>query len=94
MVENRRCQTKKSGKMIPDFLNVKTMSKHMDKLNKKVKKRKKPEKVLIQVFHTKNTKKRGKFVVEEKLSTLSTQKHMFSVDNLRKKKNGRFVEKL
>ena len=58
----------------------------MNKLSKNVKNCKFHKKEVIQVIHTKSAEKRGKIVWTSKLSTLSTQKHMFLVDNSNEKR--------
>ena len=59
---------------------------------KNVKKSKILKKTLIQVIHIKNAKKGGKIDVFQKLSTLSTVKHVFFVDYLKVKNERMFCE--
>ena len=47
---------------------------------------------LIQVIHIQNAQKGGKIVVFQKLSTLSTSKHVFFVDYLKVKNKQMFCE--
>ena len=70
----------------------KQVSKFIDKMNKNGKTSRFWKKEVIRVFHIKSMKKRGKIVGTAKLSTLSTQKQAFLVDNSAKKKNERFVK--
>ena len=47
---------------------------------------------LIQVIHSENSKKGGKIGIFQKLSTLSTTKHVFFVDYLKAKNKQMFCE--
>ena len=64
----------------------------MSKMTKFVKKWKKERWKVFQVIHTKPSEKSGKTLGFWKFSKLSTQKHMFSVENLDKKSKRMFWE--
>ena len=64
----------------------------LDKMTKNVKMCRKKRKMGFQLIHIEKVKKREKQEISKKLSTLSTQKTLFSVDYFEEKKNGRFVE--